>query len=229
MLSDSGGFSVRNEGTGSGGTIEIDTDRLLLEEQARITATTTFGFGGNVEINVCNSLQLRNGSQVNLEALGGTGDGGNLEINADTIVALENSDIIANAVGANGGNIDIATQAIFGTEFRPQLTPHSDITASSQLGLEETVQINTPDVDAASGLVELETDAIDRTHQIVRGCTNDPNAFVVSGRGGLLENPTVSVQSLRGWSDNRDGRSLPFLPIFSRRGQRRRTLQPSHF
>ncbi|CDN15028.1 hypothetical protein RintRC_7254 [Richelia intracellularis] len=35
-----------------------------------------------------------------------------------------------------GGRVKIQAQAIFGTEFAPQLTPESDITASSEVGAE---------------------------------------------------------------------------------------------
>ena len=86
----------------------LNVDRLDLDSGGNISATTASRFGGNVEINVGDSLQLRNSSQINVEARSDRGDGGNLTINADTVVALENSDIIANAVGSNGGNINIA-------------------------------------------------------------------------------------------------------------------------
>ncbi len=210
LLSDGGGFSVRNEGTGSGGTMEIDADRLLLDRQARITATTAFGLGGDAEVNVGNSLQLRNGSQINVEALGGMGDGGNLSINAETIVALENSDIIANSVGGNGGNIDITTQAIFGAEFRPLLTPQSDITASSRLGIDGTVRLNTPDIDSTSGLFRLETETIDASASIIVGCIANNNSFTVTGRGGLPPDPTQPFRGQVIWRDLQDFTSEGF-------------------
>ena len=37
-----------------------------------------------------------------------------------------------------GGNINITTQGIFGLEFREELTPESDITASSKFGVNGT-------------------------------------------------------------------------------------------
>ena len=55
----------------------------------------------------------------------------------------ENSDITANAFQGDGGKINITTNAIFGLEYQPQLTPKSDITASSQFGLSGQVILDT--------------------------------------------------------------------------------------
>jgi len=189
-IANGGEVSVEHQGTGNAGRLQINVESLNLDSGGRINATTAFGFGGDIEINVSDSLQLRNGSQINVEALGNIGDGGNLAINSDTIVALENSDIIANAVGGNGGNIDITTQAIFGAEFRPRLTPQSDITASSELGVEGTVRLNTPDVDSTSGLFDLETETIDASAIAFDSCRDYAgSAFYYTGNGGIPENP----------------------------------------
>jgi large exoprotein involved in heme utilization and adhesion len=62
-----------------------------------------------------------------------------MTINADIIVALENSDIIANAFEGNGGQFKLRAKAFLARNFRPALTPDSDITASSEFGLSGTV------------------------------------------------------------------------------------------
>ncbi|NET97435.1 helix-turn-helix domain-containing protein, partial [Okeania sp. SIO1H2] len=49
----------------------------------------------------------------------GEATGGNININTENLVALENSDISANAQAAFGGTINITAAGIFGTEFRP--------------------------------------------------------------------------------------------------------------
>jgi large exoprotein involved in heme utilization and adhesion len=69
----------------------------------------------------------------------------------------EDSNIIANAFKGRGGNINITTQGLFGIEFHPRLTPQSDITASSEFGINGTVQINTPGIDPNRGLAQLPT------------------------------------------------------------------------
>ena len=204
-LTNGGQISVQHEGTGNAGRLQINVSSLNLDSGGNINATTAFGFGGNVEINVGDSLQLRNGSAINVEALGDIGDGGNLTINADTIVALENSDIIANAVGGNGGNINITTQGIFGTEFRLNLTPQSDITASSQLGVAGTVMLNTPEIDASGGLVDLPENIGNEGDRLVPSCGESSGSrFTVTGRGGLPADPTQPLRGSVIWRDLQD-------------------------
>ncbi|HIK49571.1 MAG TPA: filamentous hemagglutinin, partial [Oscillatoriales cyanobacterium M59_W2019_021] len=106
----------------------------MLDRSGNIAATTATGLGGNVVLNVTDSLQLRDGSSLAVAALGGTENGGNLTLDAETIAALENSAISANSVGGNGGNIQISTTGLF-------VSPQSRITASSQLGIDGTIEI----------------------------------------------------------------------------------------
>ena len=203
-IANGGQIRVDHQGTGNAGRLQINVDRLNLESGGNINATTAFGFGGDVEINVRDLLSLRNGSQINVEAKGDIGDGGNLTINADIIVALENSDIIANAVGGNGGNINITSRGIFGSEFRPTLTPKSDITASSELGVDGTVEINNPDANPAAGLVELSSALVDPSDRITSGCVaNQDNEFYIVGRGGLPQSPTEMLWGQTVWQDLR--------------------------
>ena len=203
-VSDGAEVTVRNDGTGDAGNLRIMGGNIFLDRKGSVSASTASGEGGNITLQVANSLQLRNQSQISAEA-GGTGNGGNLTINANTIVALENSDIIANAVAGAGGNIRISTSGIFGTQFRPQLTPQSDITASSQFGVSGTVNITTPEVDASSAVVELSEGVIDPDQQIVSGCdAGERNAFIVTGRGGLPAEPTQTILGITVWQDWQD-------------------------
>ena len=107
-------------------------------------------------------IRLRQDSQIRTNAQG-EATGGNITTNADSLVALENSDITANSQQSFGGRVIVNAQGIFGIEFRPALTPESDITASSELGAEfsGTVEVNTPDTDPSSGLLELPGKPID--------------------------------------------------------------------
>ena len=109
-------------------------------------------------------------------------------------VSKENSDITANAFTGSGGNIQISAEGIFGTQFRPQLTPLSDITASSTFGINGLVSINTPDVDPSRGLTQLPTNLVDPSNKIDQRCipkSGQPaNSFTVTGRGGLASSPT---------------------------------------
>jgi large exoprotein involved in heme utilization and adhesion len=178
----------------------IEAGSLTLDNRASISAATASGEGGNLTLQIEDILLLRHNSLISAEA-GGTGNGGNITIDTDFIVAVpeENSDIVANAFQGRGGNINITAQGIFGTQFRPRLTPLSDITASSELGVDGVVAINTPNVDPSQGLAELPTNLVDATGLVDRSCTPGSGAtrssFTVTGRGGLPSNPTEPLNS----------------------------------
>ncbi|MBE8998856.1 S-layer family protein [Nostoc sp. LEGE 12447] len=203
-LTNGGTVSVTSQGSGNGGNINISADAIQLKNQGFIQAQTESGNGGNIKLSAKNLLLLQDNSQITSTA-GGSGNGGNININAPIIVGLKNSDIIANAVRGRGGNIQITTQGIFGLKFRPQLTPESDITASSQFGVSGTVQVNTIGIDPNSGLVELPANVTDPSQQIATGCADSEGSrFVATGRGGVPQNPLQQVTSDHTWSDIRN-------------------------
>ncbi|MBW4616617.1 MAG: S-layer family protein [Desmonostoc vinosum HA7617-LM4] len=192
-------------GQGAAGNILINSPFVLLKDGGTITANTNAGDRGNITIQSQN-LQMRRGSQISTNARNSS-VGGNINLTTETLVALENSDITANAQKGFGGRVVINATGIFGTEFRPQLTSESDITASSDLGAEfnGTVEINTPDVDPSQGLVSLPTDFSDRSRQITSGCAAArQNRFTISNRGGLPANPTETLTGQIVWHDLRD-------------------------
>ena len=147
---------------------------------------------------------LRRDSQITTNATG-TANGGNITINSPIIAGFENSDIIANAVEGNGGNIDITTQGIFGLKFRDELTEKSDITASSQLGVSGRVEINNVNIDPGSGLTELPVEVKDSSQKVAQKCSSSSNnSFAITGRGGVPRNPSQYLNSNQTWSDTRD-------------------------
>ena len=207
---DGGLLSVKNDGFGNAGTLSVITDEIQLDNRGGIVATTQSGEGGNLDLQAIDTLQLRRQSQISATA-GGTGNGGNIAIETSSLLALENSDISANAGQGTGGRVRIAAQGLFGTAFREMTTPESDITATSERGVEfnGVVEIQTPDVDRETGLVKLPQDTTDPTDRISEGCAVDRgDRFVVLGRGGLPEDPTAALRETSTWSDARDWRNL---------------------
>ncbi|MCF4967037.1 beta strand repeat-containing protein [Nostoc sp. CMAA1605] len=204
LVTDSALVSVKNDGPGKAGDLQVNAKAIFLNNQGNITASTASGNGGNINLNLQDYLLMRQGSWVSATSVG-TGNGGNLSIHSPVIVGLENSNIIANAVQGRGGNIDITTQAIFGIKYRPQLTNESDITASSQFGINGTVDINNFGVDPNSGLVQLPVNITELSQQIATGCADTTgSSFIATGRGGVPQNPLQQVRSDRTWSDIRD-------------------------
>ncbi|MBL1175268.1 filamentous hemagglutinin N-terminal domain-containing protein [Pantanalinema sp. GBBB05] len=200
-------INVGSRGLGRGGDIYLFAQQVTLDDRATIFAETASTQGGNIQMQVRDLLLLRHNSLISASA--GTaqagGNGGNIRINAGFVVGVlrENSDITANAFTGNGGRIDITTQGIFGLQFQPRLTPWSDITASSQFGINGIVTLNTPNVDPSRGLVQLPADVTDSSNQIVQTCSAQErrNSFVMTGRGGVSPDPTEALNQTGVWSD----------------------------
>ena len=178
-------------GEGDAGNLEIRADRIQLDRGAELAATSTAGERGNITLNA-NTVQMRNGSRISTDATQ-TATGGNINIDTDTLVALENSDITANAQESSGGRVQIAAQGIFGTEFREELTPNSDITANSIGGDDGTVIIQTPNIEPGQGLVNLTSDPLDPDTTLARSCltpsSRQRGRFAIVGAGGLPPSP----------------------------------------
>ena len=208
-LQDGATIAVGSLGSGIGGNIAISANYLSLLNGSSITASTASTNGGNITLNIPSILLLRYASDITTTAgtAGAGGNGGNISIKAGFIVGVkgENSDIFANAFTGNGGNITITTNGIYGLKFRPNLTPFSDITASSQFGLQGNVLVTSPELDPSRGLTTLPIDLIDPSKQVSQSCavggklSNRENRFTISGKGGLPKNPSdelFSTQSL---------------------------------
>jgi hypothetical protein len=167
--------AVINMGPESAGSIDIEAGRLSLENGAKITGehrgmgdaghigiqasdirltqgtitTETFGGGGggNITLNASNLLYLREGD-ITTSVGTGKGDGGNITIENPQFTVLNQGQITAQADAGQGGNIRIAADQFI-------KSPESLISASSRLGLDGDVQINSPAVDLDAFMVVL--------------------------------------------------------------------------
>ncbi|NEQ56982.1 MAG: filamentous hemagglutinin N-terminal domain-containing protein [Moorea sp. SIO4A1] len=206
-LTNNAQVTASSSGQGDASDILVEADSIFLEE-SNISTETVSGNGGNITLTLQDLLILRDGSQISTSA--GTedqpGNGGNITITADLILAFleENSDITANAFDGNGGNIDLTAQGIFGFNFPDQPTNLSDITASSERGVDGNITINILGVNPSQGLVELPTTVVDpsalidaRCADTVKVASDDSKGdeFIVTGRGGLPPSPLDPIIS----------------------------------
>lgn len=201
IVRDRAEVAVSNLGSGTAGNLKIKSDSIQLDNQGKLTAETTSGNGGNITLQAQDRLLMRHNSQISTNA--GTaqagGDGGNIRIETPFIIAVpsEDSNISANAYTGKGGRIAIKTQGIFGIEFRDRPTPLSDITASSEFGVNGVVEINRPDVDPNQGLTNLPTEVVDPTTLVDNRCQiasrSTKSEFIITGRGGLPPNPNETL------------------------------------
>lgn len=223
--------SQQEENIGDAGNIKIETGRLIVKNEAKITvsgedfskagnleiiadsiyldggairATTGAGESGNITIRSDN-IQLRRGSTITTNS--SSQNGGNIQIQTDTLTALENSDISANAQQGRGGQVRINAAGIFGTEFREQPTSLSDITATSELGAEFNgiVELNLSEVNLNAGLFNISEEFVDAENLIVQGCEPNQNnsRFVNTGTGGMPPTPNEMLANPAFWEDLR--------------------------
>ncbi|MBR8829085.1 MAG: filamentous hemagglutinin N-terminal domain-containing protein [Gomphosphaeria aponina SAG 52.96 = DSM 107014] len=221
-------------GTGNGGTVIVNADKLSIRDGAIISASNFQsqnllppgeGAAGNVELNV-GSLLLENEGIVSAEA--NVGNLGNIFINGGDILLRQGSSITTDARGtATGGNIFMNTNTLTLLEssrlsansiadFAGRvvinaagvfLSPDSEITATSAAGPEFSgvVEINGQQIDPKSGLIDLSTNTADPADKIVSGCASDVGStFSSTGRGGLPEAPNQTLRGRAVWQDVRE-------------------------
>ncbi|TVQ44643.1 MAG: filamentous hemagglutinin N-terminal domain-containing protein [Gloeocapsa sp. DLM2.Bin57] len=195
FIDNQGIVSVSNSGEGEGGNLEISTNSLSLS-QGTISAATSQNQGGNLTLLVTDTIFLERNSQITATAgiETGKGDGGNITIDTGFLIATpqENNDIIANASLGRGGNIQITALGVLGITPRPQLTPLSDINASSEFGIDGIVSITTPEADPEAGIIRLSEEVINiewlkaqNPCTVEEGIIAKGSSLIITGRGGF--------------------------------------------
>ncbi|MCC5610079.1 filamentous hemagglutinin N-terminal domain-containing protein [Nostoc sp. CHAB 5834] len=186
-------------GRGTAGSLIVDANSIYLNNRAKIAADTTGRRGGGDIFLRSPLLLLRNQSSITTNARGSGIPGGNIKIDATDgfIIAVpsENSDISANSADFRGGKVEISAQGIFGIQRRNTPTPESDITATgASPEFSGSVELNIPDVNPNSGLVELPTIGVET--EVAQVCDSPgyaQSSFIITGRGGLPPNPTKDI------------------------------------
>ena len=216
-----GTISSDSNGEGNGGSITVRSANLNLNNQAQILAETNFGEGGNIFLNLADNLSLRDSSLISAQAFGGA-NGGNLTIDTNFIIAFPdgNNDIIANAQQGQGGSIAIDAESLLGIQERPLNDSTNDINASSDLDLDGTVSIFTPDINPVQGATELPNNLVVPGKTVAQACAsqtaNSNNNFIVKGRGGVPNLPTAALGSeiinINGKSINNSANSAYAIP-----------------
>jgi filamentous hemagglutinin family protein len=189
QLRDRATISVSGESTGAAGNLEVQGGSIGLDN-SQLSAETAAGDRGNITING-GALTLRRGSAITTNA---TADatGGTITLDTDVTVLAEQSAIVAQAVRGEGGNIAINTQGLFST-------PETQIDASSDLGIDGIVRIDTPDIDPSQQLVQLPDQVLDASRLIANSCLvpsgRQQGTFIITGTGGLPTLPTNPLRS----------------------------------
>lgn len=192
-MKDGGEISVSNFGTEDAGNIKINFGELLLIDDSQIAAKTASKNGGSIKVN---GKQIILRGEANITATadfnkdGRDGNGGNISITSDNLVMFDDSKINANASEGNGGNITITTQSLL-TQDNPEDVITA--TASSDLGSDGVVKINTPDNNSKLETTQVRVAPLAGEESIYTGCDLgtdfSANRFSYIGRGGMRKGP----------------------------------------
>jgi filamentous hemagglutinin family protein len=170
------------EPLGNPGSIDITANDIRLENGGLLDAISSTGRGGNIDVRARN-IQLRQGI---ITASGRGNDptfDGNIDIDAQTLVLLDNSQIITSSTDPQGGS-NITFRPIDGDNGALVLlqSPDSLINAQGELSVDGEIE---PDPAKAPDPVVLDAES-----QLSRGCQDYAGSeFYVTGRGGIPPSP----------------------------------------
>ena len=186
-LTEGATLSAASTGSGNAGNVTLTLGDTFVSTHGSIVTRATQADGGNIQITAPTLVRLRD-SAITAEVGGGaTTVGGNITIDPQ-FVLLQNSQIIANAFQGTGGNIRIIAQQVFLAD------PASQVSASSALGIDGQVNIQSP-VTSISGAVAPLPQAFAQTAELLRTrCAErlregTVSRFVVGGRDGVPLEP----------------------------------------
>lgn len=131
---------------GKAGNILVSANTITLNQDGKISTESTNAIGGNITVNTANRLYLKEGA-ITTSVQGGTGDGGNISIENPVFVVLDKGQITAQADEGNGGNIHINAEQFIASE--------SLVSASSKLGIDGEVEIDSPEINLDEFIVVL--------------------------------------------------------------------------
>ena len=138
-------------------------DKIILDH-GRIAsfARSDKAQGGRITLQANDLIYLKD-SEVASEVFGGQGTtAGDIEISTPILVQND-SRILARATEGSGGNIRIIADNLV-------VSQDSVIDASSQLGIDGTVVVSTPEADVTSGLVVLPAAFVDAGSRLKDSC-----------------------------------------------------------
>ena len=192
-------ISVQSLGQGNAGNLDIQAQSLALENNSFFVSSTPVGQGGNITLQIADRLALSNNSTISAQAFLNA-DGGNLSIDARFITATpnQNNNLIASAEQGTGGNIDIVSAGVFGLEERSSTPDNNtnDIDASSDLGIDGSVNVNTTN-DFLNSFELIIPEFVVAEKALQGSCfarrNSQQGSFVYGGTGGLPANPDSAV------------------------------------
>jgi filamentous hemagglutinin family protein len=198
LIQDQAAIAVNSQGTGRAGNLDIIADTARLDDRASITAETVTSSGGNIRLNLLQSLNLNNNSQISASTQ--DGQGGSLQINLDQTPAnlvelLNGSRLTAQATGqGEAGDLTVNASTI-------RLEENAAIAATTTSGRDgnivlqgDRLLVNDSEISSATttgragSLIASFTDAIELSGQ--------GGLSVAATQGGTAGNLTLMTELL---------------------------------
>jgi large exoprotein involved in heme utilization and adhesion len=230
--------------TGAAGSLNINAGKITLSNGAQVSVMASNTSGGDITVASGSSITLTNGSSITASA---AGNGGSISIAAQDMLYLYYSSIVATAgtqlslggTGGGGGNISVDPTFIVidhgtisanaavgaggnillqGSYF---LSSETSITATGSTA--GTVQILSPSLDLANGLIGLSGAVLDDSSQLREQCARrlgqDFSSFLLLGRDGVETSPDDALEAPVPRNDGRGKQE-------AKRKTQKRILQP---
>jgi len=192
-------ISVRSEGQGNAGNININLTGLFSATNSDITANANQGAGGEITLTADN-IRLQGDSDIRTNVNNGAGGGGNITVTANSILLFNDSDILAFSRDGRGGNIQFNTPVFFGNGYQ-RISSESD---PNTLDGNDRVDINAsgavsgaiiiPDLTfIQNSIVQLPEFLINPEKLLANSCIspnqNRGGSFIIKGSGGVQNRP----------------------------------------
>ncbi len=208
-------LSANSTGSANAGNITINAGPQFLSRDSTVTTDARLASGGNILVQAVDSIRIIN-SKLSTSVQGGADTvGGNILLDP-AVVTLQNSQVLAQAVEGQGGNINI----IAGTFLAD---PSSVISASSQFGLSGAVNIQSPVSSLSGSLATLPQQPFHARQLLRQRCAAQSggqlSSLVIAGRdalpaepGGWLLSPFVLVATENSSREPLLGHGFPLVP-----------------
>ncbi len=219
------GIFANTEGTGTGGTINLSTKSLTIQNGGMISASTigtdTRATGGSIIVNATDHVAMSNGASITTSSIAeqkipnsGIAPAGNISINAGQQLTIQDSSITTEAKEAGGGNIDViaidrihlanghistSVRAGAGDSGRISIDPREVILQNNSVILSQAVQGRGGDITiATSQFVQDPTSLVDASSQFGQSGIVRVQSQTLNLNGAItqLSSKTAETQTL---------------------------------
>jgi hypothetical protein len=215
-------IETRASGAGDSGSIDLTAygNVALLSpgaatsaSQSGLITTSERSAGGNISARVAGELRIIGGA-ITSSVREQDRDGGNIEI-APGGLLMQSAQVLARANQGRGGGITIrqlGANELDGGLFEPDtsaagfflIDSASVINADSQAGLDGTIDVDAPDVDADAVIPAQDASIAGAPELAANACarqdTDAPSTLVVMDRGGVVPAPDDYLGAFTGES-----------------------------